>query len=248
MERRRAEPEVPIQFGRNRGRVLQREGRPGRQLDVDRLQLADRAVADEFGHAVIIDRRAVLDAHLEHGLVAIDRLDELASLGDRQRRLLAEHVLARFQGHQRDRHVPMVGRGDDHGVDVLAGDEVAEIGDLLAARGRVLLVDRFAGPRAAAGENVADGNRPGVVFDQEGLQVMPVTFIAQADKAEGDLLRGRRVAEKPRGQDRWHGCDADARCNAADGLAAGDRVVTSRMGARTLQRGHGFTLEVSGSL
>ena len=88
--------------------------------------------------------------------------------------------------------MPVVGRGDDHGVDVLAGDEVAEIGDLLAARGRVLLVDRFAGPRTAAGHDVADGDRPGVVLDQERLQVMSITFVAQSDEAERDLFRGGR--------------------------------------------------------
>ena len=222
MKRRRAEPQVPIQVRRNRGRFFQGKGRPGRQLDVDRLQLADRAVADQFRHAVVVDHRAVLDAHLEHRLVASDRLDERASLGDGQRRLLAEHVLARLQGHQRDRHVPVVGRGDDHGVDVLAGDEVAEIGDLLAARGRVLLVDRFAGPRAAAGHHVADGDRPGVVLDQERLQVMSITFVAQPDEAQRDLFRGGRVAEEPRGQDQRRGRRAGDACHAADCPAAGD--------------------------
>ena len=123
---------------------------------------------------------------------------------------------------QRDRHVPVVGRGDDHGVDVLAGDQVAEIGDLLAARGRVLLVDRFPCPPAAAGHDVADGDRPGVVLDEEGLQVMSITFAAQSDEAQRDPFRGGRIAEQPRGQDQRRGRRADDARDAADRPAAGD--------------------------
>jgi len=47
---------------------------------------------------------------LEHGPVLPGRIHQGPALGERFRRFLAEHVLARFHRHQRHRHVPMVGR------------------------------------------------------------------------------------------------------------------------------------------
>ena len=58
------------------------------------------------------------------------RLDHLAAFGDRQRqRLLAVHVLARLAGVDRHQRVPVVGRGDDDGVDVLAVEQLAVVAD-----------------------------------------------------------------------------------------------------------------------
>ena len=91
--------------------------------------------------------RAVLGAHLDDAVVAPRGLDHLPALVDRAaQRLLAVHVLAGLAGHDRDRGVPVVGRGDQHRVDVLAVQDAAEVlvdvalPDPLLRGGRVLLV------------------------------------------------------------------------------------------------------------
>ena len=58
-------------------------------------------------------------------------LEDLAAgevlLDGHGQRLLHVGVLLRPGGGDGHRHVPMVGRGDHHGVDVLAGQQLAEI-------------------------------------------------------------------------------------------------------------------------
>ena len=107
----------------------------------------------------------------EDGLALGDGGDEFAALGDREGGFLAEDLLARGERQERHRYVPMVGRGNYGDVDVTAGEQIAEVGDLRTAPGAIFLINLFAGLRAAAGENVAHGDDLTVALLQKLLQV-----------------------------------------------------------------------------
>ena len=150
-----------------------------------------------------------LAAGLEHAIELADRLDHRRAFVDRQRqRLLAIHVLARLARLDRRDGVPMVGRGDEHGVDVLAGEHVAEVVVLVAAfgarGGAVVLVDPLLGVAAAVGVDVADGQNANVVEPEKRGDVKAVGLHPQADHADGDLVAGARLvaAEHRAGNDR----------------------------------------------
>src|SRR5205823_4380221 len=98
--------------------------------DADRLHLADAAVADELaGPAEAAAELApLLAAGLEDDLVLADRVHDLPPLGDGHgQRLLAIDVLAGPGRQDAGDGVPVVRRGDDDGVDVRAGEQVAEV-------------------------------------------------------------------------------------------------------------------------
>ena len=91
---------------------------------------------DQVLDLVVEDRAGVLAADLEDGLGLLLRGDDRRPFLDgADHRLLAVDGLARL--HRVDRHpgVPVVGHADQHGVDVLAGEDLAivDIGLDLAA-------------------------------------------------------------------------------------------------------------------
>ena len=101
---------------------------PGGQADLDRLQLAEHAAADELRQADVDIDRPVLGRRLKDPLVLGHGLAKGNALGVEQgQRLLADHVLAALRRHDRGDDVPVVGRvvGDD--IDVLAEDQLAKI-------------------------------------------------------------------------------------------------------------------------
>ena len=86
-------------------------------------------------------------------------LDHRLALGDVVAdRLLDVHVLARLAGVDRRQGVPVVGRGDDHGVDVLGVEHLAVV-----AHGRRLvaprLLDPVGGLRGVTVVDVGDARR-----------------------------------------------------------------------------------------
>ncbi len=84
------------------------------------MYLADRALADQLPRFLIQDRTGALAAHLEDPASPALRLNNSQTLLDLLHdRLLAVDVFARFHGVDRHAGVPMVGRGNDDGVDVL---------------------------------------------------------------------------------------------------------------------------------
>ena len=89
--------------------------------DVDLLDLAERAAADQLQGAA---ERAAVGALVAHGrghLVLAGQLAQGPRFVERAgQRLLAEDVLAGADGGGRDDRVGVVGRGHDDGVDLLA--------------------------------------------------------------------------------------------------------------------------------
>ena len=95
------------------------------------LDLAQPAAPDDLGRLAEIaeDVGPLLAAGLEDAVVLPGRVDAPLALGQRQReRLLAVDVLARLHRLDRRDRVPVLGRGDADRVDVLAADQLAEVG------------------------------------------------------------------------------------------------------------------------
>ena len=149
-----------------------------------RFHLADAARADQFAGRAELVVGALLRAGLHDALVLACGGDHRAAFGDGVRqRLFAVDVLARLARAHGLQGVPMVGRADDHGVDVLAFEQLAEVavdvalavlgGHRLLGVGRTLLVD------------VAHGRGLG-----EELAHVRLALPADADVPGDDLLVG----------------------------------------------------------
>ena len=139
-------------------------------------------------------------------------------------RLLAVHVLAlpdRLQGHQR---MPVIGRGDLHGVDVLAGHQLAEILVGRAVLVVVELVDRLLGLVPLGLVHVADGHDLDLGIPAEGPHVAHA-LDAQADAPQHHAVRRRhraRLAQGRRRHDRGKPEDAGQRGGLLEELPAAD--------------------------
>lgn len=120
-DRRVAEPHVEIKFRWDRFRferllaVADLNVMPvvAREIDAERVQLADAAVADQFAAVPRQIAGTFLRAGLQDTVVAFDGIDDRPALGDAIReRLLAVDVFAGIKGGDRGERVPVVGRGD----------------------------------------------------------------------------------------------------------------------------------------
>ncbi len=83
----------------------------------------------------------------------------------------------------------MVGRGNHDGVDVVAGQDFAEIVVRLAAFRAVAIIDHLGAGFAAVLERVAHGQRLAVGYAQETAE-QSATLPADADVGGGDALAG----------------------------------------------------------
>lgn len=103
-------------------------------------------------------RASELAAGLQDDVVAPSRLHHLAAFGDEEaERLLAVDVLAGLAGVDGDQGVPVIGDGDDDGVDIAIVEDAAIVGvggAFLA--GRVL--DLLLGGVEASAIDIADGD------------------------------------------------------------------------------------------
>ncbi len=91
---------------------------PGQMNFVDISQLAG---AHDFSGLLELRHAALLRADLHDALMLVLRIDDRFSFGQIVRqRFFDVHVLARGAGVDRHGHVPVIRRGDEHGVDVLA--------------------------------------------------------------------------------------------------------------------------------
>ena len=146
----------------------------------DLLDLADAAVADQLAGEAGDRIGPLVAARLQHPVVPANGLHHLLTLGDGKRqRLLTVDVLAglgRGDGHQ---GVPVVGHRDDHGVDVGAGQQIAEVDQRVAT----LIAGRLLLPGVAILDQL-----PGRLAPAELLLVI-VAVAAAVDVADGHHLR-----------------------------------------------------------
>ena len=166
-------------------------GHAGR-MGVDGLELAELSAPRQFDGELDVRQVAPLRAGLEDLARAAEGLGQDQALGDVLRAgLLAIDVLAGVGRQHRGRGVPVRAGGDQHGVDVVAGQQLAEVAVGGAVRVAVLRVDHLLDRLAALGLHVADGHEPDVGLLQEAAQVVAAA-VADADAADDDLFARRR--------------------------------------------------------
>ena len=101
-----------------------------------------------------------LRARLEHAAGAAERLRQRQALGDVLRAgLLAIHVLAGLGRQDRGRGVPVRPGGDQHRVDIAAGQQFAQVAIGRAVLVAVLGVGHFLDRLAARGLDVANRDK-----------------------------------------------------------------------------------------
>ena len=172
---------------------------------VDPLQLPDVAVADQLDHLPIPGHRTVLRSELEDPLLVADHFPQDVGEAEIQaQRLLAVNVLAGFGRRNGHGRVPVVVRGNDDGVHVGAGQDLAKVGVRLdGAVFAVLRVQPGGGGFAAALVGIRDGDDPHVGHRAQETDVI-VGDVAAADLADVDAVARRRSAEHRLGQDVWN--------------------------------------------
>ena len=108
--------------------------------------VAQPAAAEQLAAGTARRNRAILRAHLEDATVPTCRIHHRSGLANRQRqRLLAINVLAQPARLDRRSHVPVVGRGDRHGVDVIRASNSRKSRYSVQSPLPVIRVDRFLG-------------------------------------------------------------------------------------------------------
>ena len=87
----------------------------------------------------VVLARALLHSDLADALVDSGRIDHARSLLDPEgERLFHVDVFARVEGVDGDRSVPVVGRGDQNGIDLLKFQQLRVIGEALGLGGLLL--------------------------------------------------------------------------------------------------------------
>ena len=231
---RRAHPHVVVQVLRYRHRLGLARAVVGGHADLDGLQRAEHVVADEFARLAEVHARPLLRARLEDHLVLADGGDELLALDDRVgQRLLDVDVLARVGGRDGDDCMLVVGRGDRHAVDVLAGQQLAVVaihldgGEL--ARAQLLgvdLLDLGLGGGRTFRVDVADGYHAGV---RRQAAVDRFLHVAASHAPIADAADQHRVARRVLTEDgagdnrrRRNGCGGELHGVTTTDLLAGE--------------------------
>ena len=123
MDRRRAEPQIEVEALRRLALRGQVAGAANLAVAprIGRRQLADGPVADQFADAIEIRIGVPLHADLRGKLVLFlhpVRADDAGLFHADRQRLLAIDVQIAIQGPIGDEGVRVIGRADDHGVEV----------------------------------------------------------------------------------------------------------------------------------
>jgi hypothetical protein len=153
--------------------------------------------------------------------VAARRLHHRAPFGERQReRLLDVHVLAGLARVDHLERMPVVGRVDDHRVDVGAFEHAAIVG--VAGRASAGLLHRELDVRRV---DVAHARDLDIVVRQEGVEHL-VAAVADADDAHPDAVVGAE-----------HAARTDRRAHPRGGCGLAELAAT--------YLGHGVILRIS---
>jgi hypothetical protein len=181
------------------------------------LELADAAVADQRAGEAEDARGALLRAELEDAFVALHFFAQSPVFGEVEaHRLFEIDVLAGADGGDGRENMPVIGRSDEDGVNVLPGEQFAEVGIGGAGVVLVVLVDAVAGLVAVLFHDIADGDDLGVLLVQEIAHV-PLALRADADAADSDAVARSGFAGSPeRGGGRERG-----QCGGGEGECSG---------------------------
>ncbi len=120
----------------------------------DHVELADGAGGEELFGLGVDDGADALAADLDDAVGGAGGLDDLGAVGvEMDHRLFAVDVLAGLHGVDGGALVPVVGGGDDDGVDVFAGEDLAVV-----AGGEDVVAPELLGVGEAAVVAVGDGD------------------------------------------------------------------------------------------
>ena len=176
-------------------------------MGVDLLDLPQPPGASELAGEGEVRQVSPLGARLKHGAAAPHRVAVDECLGDILcAGLLTVDVLARLGGEHRHQAVPVGTGGDQHRVDVLAVEHLAEVAVHRAVVGAVLRVGNLLDGLAATLFHVGDGGEGHIGLLEKTAEVV-FTAAADADAADDDpLARWHRPveAEGRGGNDRGH--------------------------------------------
>lgn len=127
------------------------------EADADLFEFAEAAIADEFGGHAEVNVTALLGAGLPDDIGLANGVTHEAALGDGEGEgFFAVDVFACPGGCDCLKRMPMIGGGDLDGVDVRAGEEVAEVFVGGAGAALVIGVDHAAHGLATKGAVLAD--------------------------------------------------------------------------------------------
>ena len=186
---------VTVGGGWRLGRVVLRQPALAGQIRADGVNLPDPPVEHQLA-ADASPPRPLLASRLEDAAIPLGGLADGPALADGQGvRLLAVDVLAGLQCGDGDQGVPVVGCGDQDGVNVVPCDKVAEVlvrGTALVLAGRpslaVHLLDTAHRGVSPGRVHVADGQSLDVAPPADAE--VPASLAALADEAHRDPLTG----------------------------------------------------------
>ena len=124
------------------------------------------------------------------------RCDAALGFSERQRQwLFAIEILAGFAGLDERCRVPMVGRSDADGIEVVSRQHFAKVGILFTILGvmfirRVIIVDAFRRGFAAVCIDLADGDELHVGLLQQLRKMIVICHLATTDYSNRDSLVG----------------------------------------------------------
>ena len=131
----RTEPAIIVQPLRYRLFSMMAGGATGGRPDHDLLEFANVSVSHQLTGVTRGIHGSQLGAVLKHGRIAFHRLGQGTALGNGvAQRLFTVHVLSGFDRGDRLEYVPVIRCGDQHGINVLTGQQVLKV--IVAARGR----------------------------------------------------------------------------------------------------------------
>ena len=192
--RGRAEPEIPVEFLRVRKRLL---GEPVGQVlqvinrGVHRVDLAEFSSSGQLAGVTEIPDVPALRPALKNRPVEFHRFGQFFAQVDRNgARLFAVNVLSGPGRPDRGVGVPAVAGRDQHGIHVLAVEQVAEIPvhrDVVRPLGFLGLGLDL---EPADFRHVGDGREPDVGLIEKETEVVAAAVV-DPDAAEDDFFRGR---------------------------------------------------------
>ena len=155
------------------------------------MQIAQFAAAGQVDGELEVADAPPLGAGLEDAAVAVHRVGQGLAVADGDAAgLLAVDILARLRSQDRCQSMPVIARGDQHGVNVLAGEQLEHITVHTAVLVAVFGIGHGLDLLAPAGLHVADGDEPHVRLVEHATQHVPATG-TDADGAQHRLLTGR---------------------------------------------------------
>ena len=142
---------------------------------------------------LINDGAYALAAHLDDAAGGALRGDDGVALFDRvDHGLFAIYILARIHGVDGGLRVPVVGGGDDDGIDVFAREQL-----VIVRRDEDVFAEDFAGARAAAGVKIGDGYQ-GDAGERRGRRARRLCRVRRGRwlRAGCGCWRGRRIVRR----------------------------------------------------